>query len=362
MYSKRASSPEYTTARPSFVVAIHAPSCAARPSAVRLTGVLAGSKGSISTTQPKRWNSLGCLLGVEALVVFGPAEEAGLAHAPARLVGIGLLGAVEVEGEVLLARQVRAPGRQTAGAVVQRAQHAQAFGVGGGLHQRVAGGRAADGEGRGGRETARVGRRPQHLPPPAFEPDLHHRHAVGGLRLAHLLGGPGLHAVAVQQAVVGVLVVHDEQAVRAAAGDGVVVDAVVVHAHLHRLVGRAVAGIHAPGRHVAGHADRFAPGHEGHGLVALGHDHRVLVGGRDALEAEPRPAARRQAAAAGQQPGGQRTQAALQPQPPRRVGHTVDVRIGAAVGVFHRVEVLGHAAVRRLRLSARFCLPAPAPK
>ena len=33
---------------------------AARPSALRLTGVLLGFDGSISTTQPKRWNSFGC--------------------------------------------------------------------------------------------------------------------------------------------------------------------------------------------------------------------------------------------------------------------------------------------------------------
>ena len=59
MYSKRASSPEYTTARPSFVTATHAPSCAARPSAVRLTGVLVGSYGSTSTTQPWRFGSFG---------------------------------------------------------------------------------------------------------------------------------------------------------------------------------------------------------------------------------------------------------------------------------------------------------------
>ena len=64
------------------VTATQAPSCAARPSAVRLTGVLVGSIGSISTTQPKRLNSFGWLLGVEALVVLGPAVEAGLAQCP----------------------------------------------------------------------------------------------------------------------------------------------------------------------------------------------------------------------------------------------------------------------------------------
>ena len=43
------------------VVATVAPSCAARPSAVRFTGTDFGSKGSISTIQPNRLGSFGCL-------------------------------------------------------------------------------------------------------------------------------------------------------------------------------------------------------------------------------------------------------------------------------------------------------------
>ena len=150
------------------------------------------------------------------------------------------------------------------------------------------GGRAAEREGRVGGEAPRIARRAHHLPAAALELHLDHRHAMRRLRLAHLLGIPGLHAVGVQQAVVGVLVVHDQQAMRAAAVDRVVMHAVVVHAHLHRLVGGAVAGVGLPRRHVSGHTDRLAPGREGHGLVAFGHDHRVLVGAGDALETEQR--------------------------------------------------------------------------
>ena len=49
----------YTTNRPSRASWHQAPSCFMRPSAVRLIGVLLGTKGSISTTQPKRLGSLG---------------------------------------------------------------------------------------------------------------------------------------------------------------------------------------------------------------------------------------------------------------------------------------------------------------
>jgi hypothetical protein len=49
----------YTTARPPLVTCTNAPSCLTRPRAVRFTGVDAGSKGSISTTQPNRFGSFG---------------------------------------------------------------------------------------------------------------------------------------------------------------------------------------------------------------------------------------------------------------------------------------------------------------
>ncbi|MNR57215.1 hypothetical protein D3C85_1779430 [compost metagenome] len=59
MYSKRSSSPMYTTAWPDGAMVTVAPSCLKRPSAVRFTGLALASKGSISTTQPKRLASFG---------------------------------------------------------------------------------------------------------------------------------------------------------------------------------------------------------------------------------------------------------------------------------------------------------------
>ena len=59
MYSKRSSSPEYATTRPSSAILIAAPSCLNRPRGVCLIGFACGSCGSISTTQPKRFGSFG---------------------------------------------------------------------------------------------------------------------------------------------------------------------------------------------------------------------------------------------------------------------------------------------------------------
>ena len=288
---------------------------------------------------------------VEAFIVFRPAVKTGLANAPALLVRIGRVAAIEVEREVLFARQVGAPGRDAAGAVVQRAQHGAAGRVGGGAHQRVAGRRAAHREGRIGGEAARVNRRPHHRPAglaglagSGAPFHLDHRDTMRGLCLANLLGAPGLEAVAVQQAVVGVFVVHCQQPTPRAV-EGVVMNAVVVHAHLHRLVGRAVAAVAAPGRHVAGDADRLAPGGDRHGHVAFGNDERVVAGGRHRLEAEQRPAAAHAGAARQQWPqhaGSQGRQTPLHPEATRRVGHVVNTRVERGVAQLHRFEVFGH--------------------
>jgi hypothetical protein len=187
MYSKRASSPDVDHGAAVRVVATQAPSCAARPSAVRLTGVLLGSIGSISTTQPKRLGSLGCLRGVEALVVLVPAVAQGPCAGPSGAGGRGRVAALEVVDEVLFARQVGAPGRLAAGAVVQRAQHARPAGSAAVF---ISGWPAAGPPWRNG--VLAVMRRAQargahHLPAAVgLLFDLDHRHAVRGLRLAHL--------------------------------------------------------------------------------------------------------------------------------------------------------------------------------
>ena len=133
---------------------------------------------------------------------------------------------------------------------------------------------------------------------------------------------------------------------RARAVERIEVHAVVVHAHLHGLVGGAVGAVSAPRRHVARHADRFAPGGDDLGDVALGHDQRVGAGRRHGLEAEQRLAEPRSAGAAARQRPEQRARRRAERQPqhraPRRVGDAVDVVVGRAVAVLHRVEVLGH--------------------
>ena len=91
------------------------------------------------------------------------------------------------------------------------------------------------------------------------------------LALAHLVRAPGAHAVGVQQAVVGVLVVHREQ--RVAVGQRKELDRVVVHAGLQRLVGGAVARVHAELGRADVDAERIAPARQHLRAVAGRHGH-----------------------------------------------------------------------------------------
>ena len=92
---------------------------------MRLTGVDRGSNGSISTTQPNllvRSHSI----GVEARVSRVPTEAAVGGRDPVTLFQrasrIGCDRSEEEAVEVLLAREVGAPGREAHRAIVQRAQ------------------------------------------------------------------------------------------------------------------------------------------------------------------------------------------------------------------------------------------------
>ena len=123
---------------------------------------------------------------VEARVMFSPTVGTGLAQAPALLIGVDVVATVEVVGKVFFARQIRAPWHHAAGAVVQCARHTPAGGVGGGLHLRVSGGRALQGERYERGEAPGVVRRPHHLPAPVLQVDLDDRHAKRRLRLPHL--------------------------------------------------------------------------------------------------------------------------------------------------------------------------------
>ncbi len=101
---------------------------------------------------------------IEALVEFGPAVPALLRQAPAPLVRIGRVAGIEIAVEVFLARQVGAPRRLAAGAVVQRAEHSDTCRIGGGAQQPMARRRPAHPARRAGGDAARMRRRPDHLP------------------------------------------------------------------------------------------------------------------------------------------------------------------------------------------------------
>ena len=150
-----------------------------------------------------------------------------------------------------------------------------AGGVGGGLHQRVAGGRAADGKRRVGGEAARVLRRPHHLPAavPAARPRSPTRRArpapCAPSRRVQVFMPP---ACSRPSSVYSWFITSRP---RRLPSSGVEVHAVVVHAHLHRLLGGAVGCVGRQAGMLAGDAHRLAPGREHGGRVALGHDHGV---------------------------------------------------------------------------------------
>jgi hypothetical protein len=299
---------------------------------------------------------------VEALVVLVPAvaDRVALAQAPALLVRARRVGALEVVGEVLLAGEVRAPRRDAAGAVGQRAEDAAAVGIGGGAQQRVSRRRAAHRDRRARRDAASEPARPHDPPGVALALDLDHRDAVRRLRLPHLLGAPRLHAVGVQQAVVGVLVVHHQQpaGVAVAARERVEVDAVVVHPRLHLLLRGGVAGVEAERRAARRHADGLAPGGDRLHRVALRNDDRIGHADRHAPEPERGGGSLRRRAAGERREQGadRRAEAAAEHDAPLGRRHLVEAGVGQAVAVLHRREVPGRA--RRSRRQSFSVSPA----
>ena len=179
MYSNLSSSPMYTATRPSCATNGLAPSCAKRPSAVRLTGARVGSRGSISTIQPKRNGSVGVLRQVEARIDGFPARTA---NAPSTCASAGAtrrctdrrrcapcssVEVAEIVLDVFFGRQVRAPRRLAAGAVAERAERPHAVGIGLRAHQRSAARRAADVDRRFGSDAPIETRVLHHPPAPA---------------------------------------------------------------------------------------------------------------------------------------------------------------------------------------------------
>ncbi len=230
------------------------------------------------------------LRGVEAGIVLVPAiTEARLGDpvAPLRW-RHGVAFVDEVAVEVLLAGEVRAPRRDAVRAVVDGAERRPPLGVGGRPQSGMARRGPVEADRGPGGHPAGVAGRPDDGPAVVDERDLDDRHAVGGLGLGDLLRRPRRHAADVEQAVVGVLVVHRQEA--AAGGRGArrereEVEAVVVHTRLLLLVGDRVARIGAERRPVG---DRVAPGVQDLGRVSGRNDHRVGDRDRHALEAQQR--------------------------------------------------------------------------
>ena len=125
--------------------------------------------------------------------------------------------APEVVVDVLLGGEDRAPGRDTAGAVVQCPQDPRAGRIRAGPHERVPRRRSPEHHGRGACDPAVQGRVPHDAPlAPSAAHDLDHGEAVrGDLDLAHLPGPLGLPVPGgPHQLRARVLVVHAEKAAR----------------------------------------------------------------------------------------------------------------------------------------------------
>ena len=209
-------------------------------------------------------------------------------------------GAAEIAVEVLLGHQHGAPGCLAAGAVVDRAQHLGPGGVGAGLEQLVAGGRAGERHLGLGRDAACVLAVLDHPPAPVLLDDLDHRAAVrhhfdrallGRLRSeAGLADGIGVGALLgparEHELRAGVLMVDMKQAMLGAVRaprQREVAHEVVVVAELPGLgVGSLVHRVEGgrAGQH------RIAPADQDLRRVTRGDLHVVSDGVRNALEAE----------------------------------------------------------------------------
>ena len=221
-------------------------------------------------------------IGAEALVMLMPAiAETALGDAIAILMtGRRAIFQREVTIPVFLAGQISPPGGVAMGTVVQGSQNFPSRGVGLGLHQRMSRRRP------GHPHRAVAGQAPpitggaHHFPTGTIELDLDHGHAVRRLTLANLLGGPGLHATDMQQAVVGVFMVHHQNAPGGIGlpagqrkGQREEVHAIVMHAGLQFLIAGGVAGIRFVFRAVR---DGIAPGIQDLDGIIGGDAHHVL--------------------------------------------------------------------------------------
>ena len=192
----------------------------------------------------------------------------------------------EVAVEVLLAGQVRAPGRDAAGAIVHGAERGEAGGIGGRSQQGMSREGPAQANGCVGGEAAAVAGRAHHPPAAAVQSHLDHGDAMRGLALGHLGGGPGLHAPGMEEAIVGVLMIDGEEAMGRVVprrGEREEMEPVVMHARLRLLLRGTPARI----RPEAGaFGDGIAPGIENLRSIARRHHDGVRGGDRDTRESE----------------------------------------------------------------------------
>ena len=165
---------------------------------------------------------------------------------------------------------------------------------------------------------------------------------MGVLRLQHLVSAHRFKAVGEQQALVDVLVIDGQQTMGGAALQRKKHQAIVVHAHLHGLLLRRVAGVGFVDGHVARDAHRIAPRGQDCGHVVGGQLDEVAQANGHGFEAD----------AAGFGMRRQRRQAAQQAQPSRqlqglafgRIADLVNVQVAGAIAVLHLREVFGHGS------------------
>ena len=287
---------------------------------------------------------IGVLDGVEALVMLVPTvAPAVFGQTPAALLGTDGVATIKVADEVFFAGEVGAPRRTAAAAVVERTQSASASGICSRLHQCMTSGWTSNGHGRIASDTAGKPRGANHFPVATGFAYFDDGDAVSCLRFLDLLSTPSFQAIAVQQTIIGVLMVHHQEAVLAssfALAERIVVNAIVMHAHLHFLLSGGVGGIEFKRRHITSDPDGLAPRCERLRGVALWHGDAVF--GRDgyAFETDQRSCARcRTAGGAACQPAknatGSEPQAAAQDQAASGIRNVMNTRVGGRIGVFH---------------------------
>ena len=200
--------------------------------------------------------------------------------------------ATEIEVEVFLSRRHRAPGRITAGAIIQRAEHQSPGGVGLGLQQIMPGGGAGNPHrGRGGDaaiEAAFLGIAPAAI----FLADFHHCKSMGhdfGLRLFGidpLARSAAAAKPAPHQAGIGVFVVDHQKpmiAALAAQRQGQEIEVVIVIAEL-----RGLRGGRGLARFESGRARQYGitPADDGLHLIAIRHGITLRQGARRFAEGQ----------------------------------------------------------------------------